>query len=229
MPLMNLDCRRRGAPVACMSGTRREQLAEHHGDLAAGEVGAEAEVRPGAAEADVGVGRAAHVERVRVGEVRRVAVGGAVEQHHLVARPHRLAAEHGVDRERAAHEDHRRGPADDLLDGRRRDAVEVGEPDLPLLGVLGEQVQALADGVAGGLVARHDEQDEEARQLVGGEPLAVDLGVDQRGREVVGRAVAPAARPSSRISSASSWPACSSAVDDVRPCPARTRGRSRRG
>ena len=56
---------------------------------------------------DVVVGCAAHVERVGRGEVRGVAVGGPVEHPHLVARPHRLAAEHGVDRERAPHEDHR--------------------------------------------------------------------------------------------------------------------------
>ena len=47
---------------ARMSGSAAEQLAEHHGDLAAGQVGAEAEVRARAAEADVGVGVAGDVE-----------------------------------------------------------------------------------------------------------------------------------------------------------------------
>jgi len=117
------------------------QLAEHHRHLAAGEVGVEAEVRPGPTEPDMVVGRSAHVEHVGVGELRRVAVGGPVEHRHLVARAHRVAAEHGVDGKRAAHEDHRGSPPHDLLDGRRCDAVEVGEPDLALLGMLGEQVQ----------------------------------------------------------------------------------------
>ena len=45
-------------------GTPAEQLAEHHGDLAAGQVGAQAEVRPRAAEPDVRVGVAGDVEAV---------------------------------------------------------------------------------------------------------------------------------------------------------------------
>ncbi len=53
--------------------------------------------------------------------------------------------------------------------------------------MFGEQTETPADGVAGGLVAGHDEENEEARDLVVGELLAVELGVDEDGREVVGR------------------------------------------
>ena len=74
-----------GSPTTSMSGRRVEQLAEHHRQLAAGQVGAEAEVRTGAAEADVRVGVAAHVEALGVVEHPGVAVGGAVEQDELVA------------------------------------------------------------------------------------------------------------------------------------------------
>ena len=64
MPLMKLDSRRSGSPVACDVGQPAEQLAEHHRDLAAGQVGAEAEVRARAAEADVVVrGRGATSKR----------------------------------------------------------------------------------------------------------------------------------------------------------------------
>ena len=66
-------------------GQAGEQLAEHHRQLAAGEVGAEAEVRARAAEADVGVRVAAHVEALGVVEHPGVAVGGAVEEDELVA------------------------------------------------------------------------------------------------------------------------------------------------
>ena len=45
----------------------------------------------------------------------------------------------------------------------------------------------MADGVAGGLVAGDDQQDEERRQLGLGELLAVDVRVDQCRRQVVGR------------------------------------------
>ena len=58
--------------------------------------------------------------------------------------------------------------------------------DGALVGVLGEGPQAVADGVARGLVAGHHQQDEERGQLGVGERLAVDVGVDQRRGEVVG-------------------------------------------
>ena len=66
-------------------GQAGQELAEHHRQLPTGEVGAQAEVRARAAEADVGVRVAADVERLGVVELARVAVGRAVEQHDLVA------------------------------------------------------------------------------------------------------------------------------------------------
>ncbi len=63
----------------------------------------------------------------------------------------------------------------------------VGLPQRPLLGVLRQGQQPVADGVAGRLVARHDEQDEEGGHLGVGERLAVDVGVDQGRGDVVGR------------------------------------------
>ena len=56
MPLMNGDSSRSGSPDASMSGSRSNRLAEHHVDLLAGQVRAEAEVGSRRAEADVGVG-----------------------------------------------------------------------------------------------------------------------------------------------------------------------------
>ena len=47
------------------------------------------------------------------------------------------------------------------------------------------------DGVAGGLVARHGQQDEERAELLRREPLALDLGVHQRRGDVVARVVEP--------------------------------------
>ena len=66
---------------------------------------------------------------------------------------------------RAAHVDHRRRPAHDLLDRRAARRVEVGPPRLPLLGVAGQRQHAVADRVAGGLVAGDDQQDEERGDL----------------------------------------------------------------
>ena len=69
--------------------------------------------------------------------------------------------------------------------------LEVAVPELALVGVLGERLHAVADGVAGGLVAGDDEQDEERAELLRREPLAVDLGGHQHRGEVVAR-VGPA-------------------------------------
>src|SRR5690606_2422309 len=60
------------------AGQPGEQLTEHRLDLLPGEVGAEAEVRAGAAEPDVRVGVTGDVEAIGVGEHRLVAVGRAV-------------------------------------------------------------------------------------------------------------------------------------------------------
>ena len=46
-------------------------------------------------------------------------------------------------------------------------------------------MQAPGDGVSGRLIARHAEQHEEGRQLVGREPLSVHLGVDEQRRQVL--------------------------------------------
>ena len=72
-------------------GEAIEELVEHHGDLEAGQAGAEAEVRA-EAERHVLVGRALHVEAERVVEHVLVAVGRRVEQHQLVALADLLAA-----------------------------------------------------------------------------------------------------------------------------------------
>ena len=86
MPWMKLRLQSiAGSPVTSMSGSRPQQLLEHHPDLAAGEVGAEAEVRAAGAEADVLVRRARDVEAERVGERALVAVGRVVADHDLLA------------------------------------------------------------------------------------------------------------------------------------------------
>ena len=190
MPWMKNESSRSGGPSICEIGDALEELAEHHRDLAAREVGAHAVVRARAAEADVLVRVAAHVEREGSLEHVLVAVARAVPEHDLLARRDLLAAQHGVARRGAAEVDHRRRPAHDLVDRGRRDAVEVGRPDAALLGEVAERLHAVADRVARGLVAGDHEQHEERRELLVGERLAVELGVDQRRDEVVARRAA---------------------------------------
>jgi hypothetical protein len=146
-------------------GQAGQQLAEHHRQLAPRQVGAEAEVRTRTAETNVRVGVPADVEGLGVVEHARVAVGGAVEQHDLVALVEVVARECQRPGGRAPHErDGRRRPHD-LLHRLGCGALDVGLPLRPLARVLGEQVHAVADAGPGGVVAGHRQQDEERRQL----------------------------------------------------------------
>src|SRR5262245_33311903 len=171
-------------------GQAGEDLAEHHAHLAAREVGAEAVVRARAAEADVFVRGARHVEIAGVQEHALVAIAGVVPEHHLVAGPDLLAAELGVARGGAPEVDHRRGPPHDLLDRGGRDPLEVRHPLAALAGEVRQRLHAMADRVPRGLVARHHEQHEERRQLLLRERLALELGVHQRRGEIFLRVLA---------------------------------------
>ena len=55
------------------------------------------------------------------------------------------------------------------------------------VGVLHQRVHAPAGGVAGGLVAGHRQQQHEERRTPLPQPVAVDLGVDQLGDDVIAR------------------------------------------
>ena len=65
--------------------------------------------------------------------------------------------------------------------------VEVAPPQVALVGVPSQFEEAVADRVAGGLVARRRQQDEERGDLHRRQPVAVDLGLDERGAQVVSR------------------------------------------
>ena len=82
---------------------------------------------------------------------------------------------------------HRRGPAQDLLDRPVELASRSLTQHLVLLGVLHQRPHAPRGGVAGGLVAGDREQQHEHVELDLGEPVAVDLGVDELGHDVVAR------------------------------------------
>src|SRR6202034_2447468 len=110
-----------------------------------------------------------------------VPVGRVVEHDDLVAFDELDVAQHGVGGDGAAHPDDGGAPAHDLVDAGGGDARRVRLPECPLLGVGGHGQQAVADGVAGRLVARHNQQNEEGGHLGVGERLAVDVGVDQSG------------------------------------------------
>ena len=119
-------------------------------------------------------------------EPRFVTVRRVVPHRHLVAGLHPHPAEFDVLGQVAPHEDHRRRPAHDLLDGGVRHPVEVGPPPGLLVGVPGQRDHPVADRIAGGFIARTRQQDEKRRDFRRRQPLTVDVGLHQVGRQVVG-------------------------------------------
>ena len=144
-----------------------------------------------AAERDVRVGMTGDLEVLGiVAEDFLVAVGRAVEHDDGVALFDALAADFDVGGRGARHVRHRGGPAQHLLD-RCRDERGVGDQLGALVRVVDQGQGAQRDEVAGGLVARHQQQEGEVQQIVVGELFAVDLGAGQNRQHVVARVLAP--------------------------------------
>ena len=199
MPPMKFDSSRSGSPASCMSGRRVTSSVRISLSSMRGQVGAEAEVRAAAAERDVRVRVAGDVEHERVVPHLLVAVGRDVPDDDPVARLDLPAADLGVDGRGAAEVQHRRRPAQDLLDrvvdaGRRGRSCRSSNCS----GLREERVHAVRGRVAGGLVARDREQQHEHVELELAELLALDLGVEELGDDVVAR-VAARARPASSL------------------------------
>ena len=133
-------------------------------------------------EGEVEVWRAAKVEPVRVGELALVAVRRWVPQHDRVAGPDRRAVQVEVCGRRAGELDHRRRPPQQLLDGGLDHAVGIGREPVTLGRVFQQRLHATGDGIARRLVARRDQQDQVAVQLLIVERPIVDRGVHQDGR-----------------------------------------------
>ena len=181
IPLSHDERRRRGGPEQLRVGQLVGEHVEHHLQLEAGEVGPDAVVRAAAAEGDVGIRRAADVEARRVVEDLLVEVGGGEVQADPLPLAHRLAAHLGV-LERGALEDHGgRGPAQDLVDRRRR---PLEPPALPLVRMLQERQHAVGDRLPGGLVARHGQDHEEEGELLAAQALAVGVRLDEPAGDV---------------------------------------------
>ena len=80
---------------------------------------------------------------------------------------------------------------DDLFDRAAQPGPRILEQQGTLLRVIGEQHERVRDGVAGGLVAGHHQQDEERGELGTGQLLAVDVRRGQRRDQVVFRFLEP--------------------------------------
>ena len=97
----------------------------------------------------------------------------------------RAAVDVDIDGGDAARELHRRVVAQQLVDRGGRDR-RVVLPPFELRAVAEQRERAVADEVDGGLVTGDEQQHDLVDELVGGEPLALVLGVDERGEQVVG-------------------------------------------
>ena len=126
------------------------------------------------------------VELVRIGEHALVAVGRQVPEQDAVVLLDRLAVQLDVARRRARHERERGEAAQPLLDGGL-DQLRALAQQRELLGILHQGEHRRAVGRARRVVARRHQQDEEDGDLDLVELLAVDLGVHQRGDEIVAR------------------------------------------
>ena len=142
------------------------------------------------AEREVRVGIAPDVEGLRVGELRRVAVGRAHQQQDPVAGLDRLIGNRHV-LARDSHRPLQRAVvAQALLDAGlhvRRLVAQQAE----LLGQPQERRQRVADQVLGRLVAGVDEQDARVQHVVAGQRRVVALDLHQPAHHVVARVFHP--------------------------------------
>ena len=171
-----------------MSVEAGRHLAEDQPQLHAGQVGAQAVVGAAAAERDVVVRAALDVEAERLVEDLFVAVGRDVPHHDLVAGLDLLAAQLEVAHRGAAEVHHRASTSGGSPRPRRRCSGPGRLRSFcELVGVVDEGEDAVRGRVAGRLVAGDGEQQAEELELLLAELVAVDLGVDQPGDDVVAR------------------------------------------
>ena len=175
MPLMKFEREVRRLAGDLEVGQTAEQLAEHHGDLAARELRAEAEVRPRAAEADVVVRRA---RRRRTGTgASKTASSRFAELYHMTTfSPARIGWPAIVVSAVAVRRKWMTGVAQRTISSTAVGAT-VSKSSIQrrrCCGVIGQRLHAVADRVARGLVAGRRQQDEERSELLLGQALAVD-------------------------------------------------------
>ena len=151
--------------------------------------------------ATCGFGVAADVEAVGIGEHLLVAVRGRVEHHDLLA----LRGSSGRGARRRACAVRR-----NCTTGEQKRSISSIAPGssarsarsaASCSGWRDQREHAARDEVARRVAAGVDEQQEEQVELEIGEPLAVDLGVEQHGRDVLGRRARASSRARRRRSS----------------------------
>src|SRR4051794_34418890 len=145
-------------------------------------MGAEAAV-DAAAEGEVPVDLPVEAN-IDIPELVRVDVGGPDQGNDLVAAAHRAPGDLRVARRDAGHSHDRGLPAQQLLDGWR-DGFGLLHESLALFAVLGQVAEEAVEGCRHGVEAGDDQLEADIDDLVLGEAVAVDLGVEELADEVV--------------------------------------------
>ena len=170
-------------------GARRSDAAiqhrfEQYRELHAGQVGAETEVGPAAAEGDLCIVGSADVELLGPIEHRLVPIGRRVPHDDLVACGDLGSGQFGVHCGGSSHVQDRRRPADDLLHGVG-EQIAVRRQPVPLLGVLGEGDRPVGDCGARRFIAAEYQDLEKVAEFGRSQTVAADLGVHEVAYDVV--------------------------------------------
>ena len=168
--------------------SRRGEDVQRFGDLAPGQVGAQAVVHAAAEGQYRRCSLAGDVDAVRVVVDRRITVGRSGIHHDHRAGGEEVAVELDVLDDQAKGSAGDRRVAHGLLDRAHRQFGVLLE-QLPLLRVLAQHVHRGGHLVAGGVGARQQQAAGEHAQFGGVEAIAVVLGANQVGEQVVGQAV----------------------------------------
>src|SRR5438445_1805199 len=171
------------------AGKAAHQPVERDLPLQARQRSAEAEMDPGA-KRQVGIRLAAKVEILRIGELLRVAVAGAEQQHHGLALTDRASIDLEVLERHPAGELDRRIETEQLLDRGARQAL-VLLPPLTLLRVPEQGQQPIANQVDRRLVPGDQKQVAHRQYLFVAEAVALLLGVDEAADQVRATLFAP--------------------------------------
>ena len=144
------------------------------------------------AQREMLVGGAGHVKTVGIGELRFIAVGRGVPNHHAVAgldlAPMHLGILGG-----GAHEmSDRRGVAQDFLDRGGQQRSVFGQA-LALRGILNQREHPARGRVAGGFLTADNQQEAVEQDLHVGQFLTVHFAMDQRADQIAAGILAPLA------------------------------------
>ena len=166
-------------------GQAIEQRVDGDARFEAGEMGASAEVAA-EAEGEVFLGAPRQLEAIGIDEVGGIAVRRAEREQDLRAGGQLDAGQHGRLRRLARSVLYRRFPAQRFVD-RPFDLLAIGAHVFERGRVVEQGVERIADQTERRLRAGRQQQAQEAEDLLVGQPLPVDLGMDETAHQVAGR------------------------------------------